>query len=83
MRSKQYDSEPTNQALTLLELNSRIRAALNHSFPDTYWVRAEMSDVRVNARRAIAIWSLSRKRLAPDSWWQRCVAPFGQGPSGS
>lgn len=49
MRSKQYDSEPTSQALSLLELNSRIRAALNHSFPDTYWVRAEMSDVRVNA----------------------------------
>lgn len=49
MRSEQYDSEPTSQALSLLELNSRIRAALNQSFPDTYWVRAEMSDVRVNA----------------------------------
>ena len=35
MRSEQYDSEPTSQALSLLELNSRIRAALNHSFPDT------------------------------------------------
>ena len=49
MRSEQYDSEPTSQALSLLELNSHIRAALTHSFPDTYWVRAEMSDVRVNA----------------------------------
>lgn len=49
MRRDLIDTEPGAQALTLLELNSRIQAALNHSFPDTYWVRAEMSDVRVNS----------------------------------
>ena len=34
---------------SLLELNNRIRDALSEALPDTYWVRAEMSDVRVNA----------------------------------
>lgn len=37
------------EALSLLELNTRIRGALSKAFPETYWVRAEMSDVRVNA----------------------------------
>lgn len=36
-------------ALSLLELNSRIRKAVGEVFPETYWVRAEMSDVRTNA----------------------------------
>lgn len=36
-------------ALSLLELNSRIRKAVGEAFPETYWVRAEMSDVRTNA----------------------------------
>ena len=37
------------ETLSLLELNNRIRDALSEALPDTYWVRAEMSDVRVNA----------------------------------
>ena len=37
------------EALSLLELNARIRGVLTKAFPETYWVRAEMSDVRVNA----------------------------------
>lgn len=37
------------EALTLWELNNRIRESLSMDFPDVYWVRAEMSDVRVNA----------------------------------
>lgn len=36
------------EELSLLELNNRVRNAINRSFPDTCWVRAEMSDVRVN-----------------------------------
>jgi exodeoxyribonuclease VII large subunit len=35
--------------LTLLELNSVVRAAVAENLPDSYWVRAETSDVRVNA----------------------------------
>ncbi|MDR3251174.1 MAG: exodeoxyribonuclease VII large subunit [Tannerella sp.] len=35
--------------LSLLELNSLIRDAFDNAFPETYWVRAETSDVRVNA----------------------------------
>lgn len=36
-------------ALSLLELNNRVKKAVNEAFPETYWVRAEMSDVRINA----------------------------------
>lgn len=36
------------EELSLQELNNRVRGAINRSFPDTCWVRAEMSDVRVN-----------------------------------
>ncbi|MDR1880821.1 MAG: exodeoxyribonuclease VII large subunit [Tannerellaceae bacterium] len=37
------------KALSLLELNNRIKGVINRSFPDTCWVRAETSDVRTNA----------------------------------
>ncbi|MDR1344403.1 MAG: exodeoxyribonuclease VII large subunit [Tannerellaceae bacterium] len=37
------------EELSLLELGSLIKNAINRSFPNTYWVRAEMSDVRLNA----------------------------------
>jgi exodeoxyribonuclease VII large subunit len=36
-------------AMSLLELNTLIRDAVRKTLPETYWVRAEMSDVRVNA----------------------------------
>lgn len=36
------------EELSLLELNNRVRGAISRAFPDTCWVRAEMSDVRVN-----------------------------------
>lgn len=35
--------------LSLLELNNLVRGAVCEAFPDTCWVRAEMSDVRTNA----------------------------------
>lgn len=35
--------------LSLLELNSLVRETIQLTFPETYWVRAETSDVRVNA----------------------------------
>lgn len=36
------------QELTLLELNRRVQEAVVCAFPDTCWVRAEMSDVRAH-----------------------------------
>ena len=48
MRKKEIDRSPDKQALSLVELNQRIRMALEQAFLDTYWVRAEMSDVREN-----------------------------------
>lgn len=47
--SRLKDCPDGRDALSLLELNTRIRVALAEAFPDTCWVRAEMSDVRVNA----------------------------------
>ena len=48
MRKKEIGRSPDKQALSLVELNQRIRMTLEQAFPDTYWVRAEMSDVREN-----------------------------------
>lgn len=48
MRKKDMDRSPDKQVLSLVELNQRIRMTLEQAFPDTYWVRAEMSDVREN-----------------------------------
>jgi len=42
-------NEQHRESLSLSELNGRIREAVNRAFPETYWVKAEMSDVRVNA----------------------------------
>ena len=49
MRRKISDPSPADQALSLVELNQRIHMTLEQAFPDTYWVRAEMSDVRENS----------------------------------
>lgn len=37
------------QELSLLELNNRVKGAVMNAFPETCWLRAEMSDVRTNA----------------------------------
>lgn len=37
------------KALTLYELNNRVRLALSHTMLDEYWVQAELSDVRINS----------------------------------
>ena len=39
---------PEQEELTLSELSNRIKRMINRTFPDTYWIRAEMSDVRLN-----------------------------------
>lgn len=36
-------------AISLYELNNRVREVLGKSMPDEYWVQAELSDVRSNA----------------------------------
>ena len=36
-------------ALSLTQLNRLVKTALDEALPGTYWVRAETSDVRVNA----------------------------------
>lgn len=41
--------EQNRQIYSLLELTTQVRGALMESFPETYWLRAETSDVRVNA----------------------------------
>ena len=36
------------QALSLYELNGLVKRAIRHCMPETYWVQAELSDVRSN-----------------------------------
>ncbi|MDR0575518.1 MAG: exodeoxyribonuclease VII large subunit [Tannerella sp.] len=38
----------THEARSLLELNMIIQDAVRDALPETYWIRAEMSDVRMN-----------------------------------
>ncbi len=45
MNNEAHDREE----FSLLELNNRIKKVLVGSFSDSYWVKAEMCDVRVNA----------------------------------
>ena len=44
----QNDQNRERQELSLLELNNRVKGAVLNAFPETCWVRAEMSDVRMN-----------------------------------
>lgn len=49
MPPKINEEENTPQSCSLYELTTQVRRTLEESFADTYWVRAETSDVRVNA----------------------------------
>ena len=44
---QQYSEIPV---LTLSELNTAIRAALEIAFPETVWVVAEISEIRCNSK---------------------------------
>ena len=37
-----------HSSLSLQELNSLVRKSIRTCLPDTYWVQAELSDVRAN-----------------------------------
>ncbi len=37
-----------DKSITLLELNNNIRLEINQAFPDSYWVTAEISEIRIN-----------------------------------
>ena len=39
----------SQQVLSLFELNRFVKQALHNHLPDTYWVQAELSDVRSNS----------------------------------
>ena len=43
------EMENERKEYTLSELNGKIRDVVSEAFPSSYWVRAEMSDVRTNA----------------------------------
>ncbi|NOZ47859.1 MAG: exodeoxyribonuclease VII large subunit [Chlorobi bacterium] len=48
--------------LTLYELNSRIKDSINNSFPDTYWVIAEISELNINTRSGHCYLELIEKK---------------------
>jgi exodeoxyribonuclease VII large subunit len=43
------EEEMTTGILSLSELNFLVKEAINEILPETYWIRAETSDVRINA----------------------------------
>jgi exodeoxyribonuclease VII large subunit len=49
MRPRSDTATTTKEELSLSELAGRIKKAIAGHFPDTYWIRAETSDVRMNA----------------------------------
>ncbi len=49
MQGRNTYTENERREYSLSELNGMIRAVVSETFPATYWVRAEMSDVRTNA----------------------------------
>ena len=55
----QNNQNQERQAFSLLELNNRVKGVILNAFPETCWVRAEMSDVRTNAASRWA-WSHGR-----------------------
>ena len=57
----QNNQNQERQAFSLLELNNRVKGVILNAFPETCWVRAEMSDVRTMQHLAIVIWSLSKR----------------------
>ena len=44
-----FDAIDPASVLSLTELNRNIKQALRDALPETYWVRAETSEVRVNS----------------------------------
>jgi exodeoxyribonuclease VII large subunit len=46
---KHYPIKESSEALTLSALNEQVSEAIKEWLPGTYWIQAEMSDVRVNA----------------------------------
>ena len=66
MRPNLNNLSGEKEALSLLELNTRIRGALSRAFPETCWVRAEMSDVRVNTSSGHCYLEFVEK-----NWWPR------------
>ena len=55
-----------NQSLSLTELNGRVRNAVKQALPETYWLRAETSDVRRN-RNGHCYLEFIEKNIATDS----------------
>lgn len=45
----QFNNTDSADALSLSQLNEQVHKAISESLPEVYWVRAETSDVRINA----------------------------------
>ena len=79
--------------LSLLELNSLVKETIRLTFPETYWVRAETSDVRVNAssghcylefieKEAISGQLVARARASIWSKTFRMLKPYFESETG-
>ena len=78
----QNNQNQERQAFSLLELNNRVKGVILNAFPETCWVRAEMSDVRTNAASGHCYLEFIEKNAIPASWLQRHAVPSGRKHSG-
>lgn len=46
--NRHFESKPVPQAISLFELNNRIRTVLEEGIPDPVWIVAEISDLSIN-----------------------------------
>ena len=69
----------TVRSFSLTELLGSVRRCLEHSFPDRYWVRAEVSDLRRAGGQGHGYLELLEKGEEGMSW-RRCVLLFGHRP---
>lgn len=78
---------------SLLELNSLVSDTIRHAFPETYWVRAEMSDVRVNTssghcylefieKNALTGQTMAKARASIWAKTFRMIKPYFEGETG-
>lgn len=64
MTARKTTSRPApDGALTLLELNTLVRQAIDTAIPNGYWVEAELSEIHVDSRRGHCYMTLVEKGI--------------------
>lgn len=66
-----------NSPLSLYELNALVRRSVTSCMPGTYWLQAELSDVRSNYSGHCYLEFVQKESLGETVWWRRLGEPCG------